>query len=208
MIWAISAVGLLIGPALYRAWLGWRDGATVEMRTVIVTVFGVLLALRFWEPGTTLIAKNVPTADPRYVAMIVFLVLGIAGASLAALAVKLKGYPFHSPERNVLDQVLGVIVGFFGGALLGGSLAMLMVIALPSRYGAEDTPEFALKPGTVPVMFCRQIEEWVGIEPTSPDRTRFASVGFREEELAAGDRAPDAAPGTRLVKLMPVLIWR
>lgn len=201
------AVVIAAVPALHRAWLGWRDGATVEMRTVIVTVFGVLLALRFWEFGTTLIAKNI-SADPRYVAIFVFVVLGIAGASLAALAVKLKSYPFHSPERNVPDQVLGVIAGLFGGSLLGGSLAMLMVIALPSRYGAEETPKFALMPGAWPALFCREVEKLAGLEPTSPDRTRFVSVGFREEEVDVGDGAPDADPGTRMVKLMPVLIWR
>ncbi len=207
MIWAILAIGIAAAPAGYRAWLGWRDGATTEMRYLIVTVFGVLLALRFWEFCTSLIAGNLP-ADPRYVAIFVFAVLGIAGASLASLAVRLKGYPFHSPERNLPDRILGVLAGLLGGSLLGSTLAMLLVVALPSRYGGADTPEVATLPGTLPIMFCREVEKLAGIEPTSPDRTRFASVGFREEAVSEADNAPDAAPGTVMVKLMPVLVWR
>lgn len=207
MIWAVFALALLVGSALYRGWLGWRDGATTEMRYFIVIVFSVLLALRFWEPGTRIIL-NLVSLDQRYVALFVFALLGVVGATFSALAVRLQGYPFFQQRANVVDQVLGVVVGLAGGALLGGTLAMLVVLALPARYGAPDTPAWALRPGSLPMEFCRQVEDWIEIEPRSEDRTRFPTVGFREEEVSAADDAPDAEPGTRMVKMMPVIVWR
>ncbi|MGC1480034.1 MAG: CvpA family protein [Chthoniobacterales bacterium] len=207
MIWAILAFVLLAVPALYRGWLGWRDGATTEMRHLIVIVFSVLLALRFWEPGTRIIL-NLVAADPRWIALFVFSLLAVVGATFASLAVRLQGYAFHQAKANVVDQVLGVIVGLAGGTLVGGTLAMLMVLALPNRYGADDTPEVALRPGSLPLEFCRQVEELIEIDSRGPNGTRFPTVGFREEAVDASDDAPEAEPGMRMVRMTPVLVWR
>ncbi len=207
MIWTALAILAVAGATLYRAWFGWRDGAATEMRYLIVTVFAVLLGLHFWQPATEFLAKNVPV-DPRYLALLVFVGLTALGAFVAGLAVRLKGYGFHQQRANRVDQGLGAIVGLANGALIGSTLVMVMVIALPVYFADPEKPDMAQRIGVWPMQFCREVEKVAAVLPGSPDRTRFPAIKFELREAEAGDDVPKAGAGERMMVKEAVVVWR
>ncbi len=207
MIWTILAILAFVGPPLSRAWLGWRDGATTEVRYLIVTVFAVLLGLRFWQPATEFLARNVPV-DSRFIALAVFIGFVALGAFVAGLAVRLKGYGFHQQRANWLDQGLGAVVGLANGALIGSTFVMVLVIALPVYFADPDKPDTAQRIGVWPMEFCREAEKVAAMLPGSPGRTLFPAIKFETRDVEAGDQVPDAAEGERVVVKVPVVVWR
>ncbi len=207
MIWTILAIAAVAGPAIYRVWMGWRDGATTEMRYLIVTVFAVLLALHFWEPATKFLVSNV-SVDPRYLALVVFIGLIAVGSFGAGLAVRLKGYGFHQQRENRVDQVLGAVVGLASGALIGSTFLMVLVIALPVYFADPEKSDTAQRIGVWPMQFCRQVEALASVGPGSPDRTRFPAVKFELRDAGSGDDVPEAQAGERMMVKKPVIVWR
>ncbi len=207
MIWTILAIVALAGPTLYRAWLGWRDGAATEMRIVIVALFAVLLALHFWKPATDFLVGALPT-NPRFLALAAFTGLTAIGVAAAGFAVRLKGYSFFEKKSNRVDQLLGVAAGLVSGALIGSTFALVLVIALPVYFADPEKPDMAQKIGVWPMRLCREVERLVGVPTGSAARTKFPAIQFEQREIEPDDDAPEAEAGMRMVVREPVVVWR
>jgi len=153
---------LALVPVVLRTWIGWRLGATFEMRHLLAALFAMLVALRYWHPAS-MAASSVIALDARSLAAVVFLFLFIVAWVLAALVVNLRGEVVQSVAPNPLDHVLGGASGLISGALLGGSLLLVLTVA---TSGALDTQ--------FPVQVFRIVEEHVaGVSPANPAHTLF-----------------------------------
>lgn len=207
MIWTIILLVITAAPVLYRGAQGWIRGATSEMRYVLVYLFAVLLAVRFWQPGTDLLQKGL-TFDPRYVAIGVYLLLFMLAAAVAGVAIRIKADLYRSVIADPINQILGLAGGLFSGALLGASLALILSLAIPARIDEADSPileSVILWPETLATAVATHV---AGISPESESRLKFPRITFSESPLDAKDPASaTAAPGAILVQLYPTLTW-
>ena len=102
----ISLLALAAVPVLYRGWMGARHGASSEIRYTLAIFFGVLVALRYWQPVAEKLTGAV-TFDPRWVALAAFVILFAFGTAAAGLVVNLKAKVFQSVKANVADMACG-----------------------------------------------------------------------------------------------------
>ena len=82
-------------PVLWRAWSGWKMGATVELRYTIAGLFALLVSLRYWYQVSSALTEYIPV-DPQYLTAGVCIALFLAGFALASLIVNLNGEVFQS----------------------------------------------------------------------------------------------------------------
>lgn len=168
---AIFLLGLL--PVALRGWIGWRTGATLEMRHTLTYLFALLAALRYWRPATEAVLGLV-SLDRQFVAVAVFLALFVVAALVAGLAVNLKGEFYQSVAPNVFDNLLGAVCGVVSGALIGGVLVMLCAFVLPGKVEGFDAAKFPGRFDLLPEWVFRTGEtEIAGIAPASPSATQF-----------------------------------
>jgi uncharacterized membrane protein required for colicin V production len=167
----IFLVALL--PIVLRGLLGWRAGATFELRHTLVYLFSLLAALRYWKPGTE-IALGIFGSDPQVVSAIVFLLVYLIAAVVSGIIVNLKGEFYQSVAPNKLDNVLGAICGIFSGALLGGVILLLGAFLMPGKVENFDAAKFPVRLDQFPVWVFQTVEtEVAGIAPNSDARTQF-----------------------------------
>jgi uncharacterized membrane protein required for colicin V production len=136
----VFLVGLL--PIVARASLGWRTGATFEIRHTLVYLFALLAALRYWSPALQTVQGFLPM-DPRFASAGVFLALFVPAALVAALIVNLKGPFYQAVQPNPLDKGLGAVCGILSGLVLGGVLVLLCAFVMPGTvegFAAEKLP--------------------------------------------------------------------
>ena len=129
---ALAVIGL-------RGWLGWRFGATSEMRYVLASLFAVLVAQRYWYRASTA-ASDIVKLDPQFVAAAMFVVIFLIAWMVGALAVNLKGEVYQSVTPNPSENVLGAICGLISGALLGGSLLLVASTAMTCLLYTSPSP--------------------------------------------------------------------
>jgi len=208
MIWTILLLVLAAAPALYRGWLGWSYGASTEMRHLITYLFAMLLALRFWEPFTGTLQKGL-NFDPCFIAIGAYILLFVLGTAVAGFVVKIKADAYRSVSMDYINQGLGLAAGLFSGSLLGGSLALLLSLAIPSRVAEAASPmvEAAVEwPGTLASVIETHIAD---VPRGSAASIRFPVVKFVEVPLASGaPEATAAQPGTAVMRLHPTLDWK
>jgi uncharacterized membrane protein required for colicin V production len=167
----IFLVALL--PIALRAVLGWRTGATFELRHTLVYLFSLLAALRYWKPGTV-VALQWVSADPQIVSAIVFLLIYLAAALLSGFIVNLKGAFYQSVAPNKLDNALGALCGMCSGALLGGVIMLLCAFVVPGKVETFDTAKFPARLDQLPVWVYQTMETKVARIPlNSAARTQF-----------------------------------
>ncbi len=167
----VFLLGLL--PVALRGWIGWRTGATLEMRHTLTYLFALLAALRYWRPATEVVLGVVPL-DLQFVAVAVFLALFVAAALVAGLAVNLKGEFYQSVAPNVFDNALGAVCGVVSGALIGGVLVMLCAFVLPGKVEGFEAAKFPQRLDRLPQWVFQAVEtEIAGIASTSPSATQF-----------------------------------
>jgi Uncharacterized membrane protein, required for colicin V production len=160
-------------PVVVRTVLGWRGGATLEMRHVLVYLFSLLAALRYWKPGTEL-ALEMFSGDPQILGALVFLLAYVVAAVLAGFLVNLRGEFYQSVAPNKFDNALGALCGLVSGTLLGGTLLLFAAFLLPGRVGNFDAAKYPVRLDLVPVRIFQTIETGVaGVAPDSPARTQF-----------------------------------
>lgn len=167
----IFLLGLL--PVALRGWIGWRTGATLEMRHTLVYLFAVLAALRYWRPASETVLGFLPL-DPQFAAAGVFLAIFVLAALVAALIVNLKGEFYQSVAPNLFDNALGAVCGVFSGALLGGVLVMLCAFVMPGKVEAFDAAKFPARLDRLPQWVYQTVEAGVArIAAKSPAATQF-----------------------------------
>lgn len=135
-------------PVLVRASLGWRRGLTTEIRSVLVYLFALLVALRYWQPVANKVTPMLPI-DSAATAAWVFFALFFVASIASAVVTGLRGKVFQSVNSNPLDQILGLAAGVFSGSILAGALLLIVSLTLPARW-----PEF--DPGRIP----SRVDHW------------------------------------------------
>ena len=180
---SISTISVLILatlPALHRGWAGWRNGAAVEIRYLLMFLFAVLFATACWQaclaPGEGL--------DPRKVAIWTFIGLFVAGCGVAAITVQIRSKIYRSVKPGRADQILGAVAGVFSGALLGACILWMATIAEPGKFESVDA---AKRLAGAPRAIFQAIETLVGVPAGSPARTRYPVT------MMIGDDASRAA---------------
>ena len=183
MTWLIAISVLFAVPILVRAWLGWKLGAPAEMRHVIVHLFGVLVAVRYWQPCTETLQRLV-TFEARFIAVGAFIFVYAIAAVAASLAVNIKAGVFQSVRRDYLSQVLGLLAGVFSGSIIGGVMALLLSLAMPAEVQAEE----AKVPGELlhwPLRLTQSVEtNFARVPPESPGKIRTPEVVIGKESEA------------------------
>lgn len=163
--------GLL--PAVLRGGMGWRSGATLEMRHTLTYLFALLAALRYWRAATEAVLGFLPV-DPQFLAAGIFLALFVIAALLASLIVNLKGEFYQSVSPHVLDHALGAVCGVVSGALLGGVLMMLCAFLMPGKVDGFSVEKIPGRVDKLPFRVFQTVETRIaGIAPESPARTQF-----------------------------------
>lgn len=188
---------------LYRAWAGWRQGATNEMRHLITNLFGLLFAVRFWQPCAESLIVGV-TIDPRWVTTGTFVALFGVGAMVAGFVVKLNAPAYQSVKADYVNQGLGVVAGIFSGALLGGSLLWLASVATPDQFAAAPSAKALAQ---FPRDVVRRLEGSVaGVGAASPSRMKFPRVALGQVPVESG---PDQLPeGAVLMQVRGEVTWQ
>ncbi len=205
--WELIALAVGILPVIYRAWQGWKFGATVEMRHVIVVLFAILVTIRYWQVATELVERAL-TMDARLLLLAVFAFVYTAATALAAFAVGLRSEMYRSVQSDPINSIAGVLAGVVSGSLLGGTLAMLLNIASPGKFDPAPSPLV----GEVirwPVTVYRFVEtDIAGVAADSPDRTKMPAIELVEEPVPADAPEAEKAPeGTTLMRLRPTVVW-
>jgi len=201
-----SEISLLVVAALpvfYRAWIGWRHGASTEIRHLLVNFFGVLVAIRYWQPWTQTIAGGL-TFDPRWVALSSFVLLYALGSAVAGFAVRLKSQVYQSVKPDYVNRGLGLLSGAFTGALLGACLLWLATVAMPGKFNA--VPQ-AVSLAAWPRDIVRGIETGIaGVAPDSTGRTKYPQVTVAEVPVDGADASP--AGGAVLMQQRGRVTWQ
>jgi len=198
---AISLLVLAVVPLLYRGWSGFRYGASVEMRYLLTILFGVLVAVRFWQPLTEKLCGAI-TFAPRLVAVSAFLLLFGIGGMVAGYAVNVRAKFFQSVKANYLNSVLGLVAGLASGALLAASLNWIGNVALPGQFDARpDLKAFIDFPRTM----VQSIETFMGVAPDSSGRTKYPQVTLADVEVQGGKNVPE---GAVLMQRRGVITWQ
>jgi len=167
----VFLAGLL--PVALRGWIGWRTGATLEMRHTLTWLFALLAALRYWRPAAET-ALGFLSLDPQYVSAAVFLALFVGAALVAGLIVNLRGGFYQSVAPNVFDNALGALCGVVSGALIGGVLVMLCAFVLPGKVEGFDAAKFPERLDRLPQWVFQTVEtEAAGIAAKSAAATQF-----------------------------------
>lgn len=160
-------------PIVLRGMLGWRAGATLEMRHTLVYLFSMLAALRYWKPATEF-ALGIVSLDAQVVSTVVFLVIYLVAAVFSGLIVNLKGEFFQSVAPNKLDNGLGAVCGVLSGALLGGVVLLLCAFLMPGKVEKFDAAKFPVRLDQFPAWVFQTIETSVGqVGANSTARTQF-----------------------------------
>lgn len=160
-------------PIVLRGMLGWRAGATLELRHTLVYLFSMLAALRYWKPATEF-ALVIVSMDPQVVSTIVFLAIYLAAALLSGLIVNLRGEFYQSVAPNRLDNGLGAACGVLSGALLGGVVLLLCAFLLPGKVENFNAAKFPVRLDQFPAWVFQKIETGVGqVGVNSSARTQF-----------------------------------
>jgi uncharacterized membrane protein required for colicin V production len=198
----ISLLVLAALPIFYRAWSGWRYGASVELRYLLTFFFAVLVATRYWQPVTETLTGAV-TFEPRLIALVAFLALFAAGAAVAGFAVDLRSKFYQSVKANYVDNVLGLAAGLCSGVLLSACILWVSTIVMPGKF--ESVPHVKSLcglPGTV----VGAIETGVGVAPDSAGRTRYPVVTMVDVKVE--DSSVDVPEGSVLMRKRGKIDWK
>jgi len=139
-----------LAPVLIFAVLGWKWGATWEIRRFFVLLIGGLVAMRYCY-DVTAYAMGFASVDPRLLGAALFLLLFALGAGVTAAVVNLRGDFHHSLEVNWLDNLLGALLGLLSGAVVGGAVLVVASLALPPFVAAFDASRLPLDAGKLPL---------------------------------------------------------
>ncbi|MDD5199173.1 MAG: CvpA family protein [Terrimicrobiaceae bacterium] len=200
----ISILLIAVLPILYRGWSGWQHGAAIETRHLLVNLFAILVAIRYWQPWTELISRGL-TFDPRWIAAGSFVALYFVGAAVAGVVVKMKAPAYQSVKSDFPNHALGLATGAFTGALAGACVLWLATVAMPGKFDSfAPAQSFASLPRDV---FQALETRVAGVEPGSAARTRYPQVTMKEAVVdpKAGDATPD---GVVLMQMRGQVTWQ
>lgn len=195
---------LAVAAISYRGWQGWCAGAATEIRHSLMLIFGMLLAIRYWQSVAESLTKAI-SFDPRWITIGTFILLFSIGAVFLGVLVGLKGQTFQSVERNYLDHVLGLAAGLFTGVLVGASIVWLSTIATPGRFGSEKLAQSFL--GIPRDVFCA-IETGVGVAPDSAGRTHYPEASLVEVPVDPSSVDVSVPEGSMLMQQRGQISWQ
>lgn len=198
----LSLFGVALIVILYRAWAGWRYGATNEMRFVITNVFALLLASCLWRPCAQALIAGV-TLDPRWVTTGTFVALFALGGTVAGFVVRAGAKAYQSVKADYVNQALGLCAGLFTGAIMGGSLLWLATVASPEQFAAAPAARALAE---FPASLVRGLETRVaGVDPASPGRLKFPRTTLVPEPV---ETQPGQLPeGAVLMRMRGEVTW-
>lgn len=162
-------------PVALRAWLGWRFGAASEMRHLLAALFAVLVSLRYLHQATMTAASFIEV-DPLYLAAVAFVLLFGLAWKICGLAINFKGQIYQSVAPNPADNILGGLAGLVSGALLGGSLWIVLFLIFSPKMDASDAVKFPHSLGRFPIAVFRFVERQAGIRSDGLARTPFPQI--------------------------------
>ncbi len=199
----LALLALAAIPILYRGWLGCRYGASFEVRQLLMIFFGMLVAIRYWQPCTERLVDSL-TFDPRWVAIGAFVVLFAVASVVAGVVVNAKAQIFQGVQRNYLDNLLGLVAGAFSGALLGACLIWLSTVAVPGKFQSMNYAQSFLR---FPRDIVRAIETEVDMAPGSIARTRYPVATIIEVPVDPSDANVPVPEGSVLMRRRGQIVW-
>ena len=168
--------------------MGWKKGATSELRYLIVCLFGLLVSLRYWYLATAVVSGFLPI-DPQYLAAGVCVVLFLAAAAFAGLVVNLKGEVYQSVRANYLESGLGLVAGLLAGGLIAASILLTAAVALPGKVEGFDEKNYPVALHEYPGALFRELEKSVAhIEQASTARTPLPVLKVSPDVSAGNTR--------------------
>jgi uncharacterized membrane protein required for colicin V production len=198
----ISTLVIAALPILIGMWRGWRHGATLELRYTLAISFGILVALRYWEPCTRMLSRAV-NFDARWLAVGAAVVLFSLGFAVAGFVVRLKGDAFAEVESDPVNQVLGAVAGVFSGALLASGIIWISAVAMP---GVLDSIEAARALEGFSQTLADRIESAVGMDTGSPARIHFPEVKLVQDPSESTSSA--SGSGVVIVHQVGQISWQ
>ncbi len=200
----ISLLAIAAIPILYRGWIGFRYGAACELRQTLTFIFGVLVAIRFWQPCAERLVDAM-NFDPRWITIGAFVALFMIGAVVAGVIFNARAQVFQSVQRNYFDNILGLVCGLFSGALLGACLLWLATVAIPGKF---DSMTYAQSFLGLPREMVRAIETAVEVAPDSPGRTHYPVVTMIDAPAEEDSSNASAPEGSVLVRQRGQIAWK
>jgi uncharacterized membrane protein required for colicin V production len=198
----ISTLLIAALPILVGMWRGWRQGATLELRYTLAISFGILVALRYWEPFTGILTRAM-NFDARWLAVGAAVILFSLGFAVASFVVKIKEDAFPEAQSDPVNQVLGAVAGLFSGALLASGIIWVSAVAMP---GALDSIEVAHALEGFSQTLADRIESAVGMDAASAARIHFPEVKLIQ--APADSTSSAAGSGVVMVHQVGQINWR
>lgn len=198
----ISTLIIAALPILVGMWRGWRNGATVELRYTLAISFGILVALRYWEPCTGMLTRAM-NFDARWLAVGAAVVLFSLGFAVAGYVVRIKADVFPEVQVDPVNQVLGAFAGLFSGALLASGIIWISAVAMP---GTLDSIEVARAFEGFSQTLADRIEGAVGMDAASAARIHFPEVKLIQDPSEPTSSA--AGGGVVIVRQVGQINWR
>lgn len=156
---------------LFRMGIGWKRGATWELRHVIAYLFATLVALRYWQFVTQTLAGYF-SFDPQYLAAAAYVLLFLIALLPVGFVVNLRGEAYESVFFNPVDRTLGVLAGICSGGLLAASLLLVLTLALPGKVENFDASKLPVRLDRAPFTVFRLTEfHLAGVPKDSASRT-------------------------------------
>jgi uncharacterized membrane protein required for colicin V production len=197
----ISLLVLAALPLLYRAWSGWRNGATVEFRYTLAILFGTLVAVRYWQAATEALTASM-TFDPRMLAAVAVIGLFLLAAGVATLAIG-RAPADAKAQANPVDRFLGLAAGIVSGGLLAGCILWVGGVVSPGAYAA--VPQAQSLAG-FPRALVVEAETLSGMAPQSAGRTRYPEVALVDVKVE--NPSIDVPEGAIVVQRRGKIDWR
>lgn len=185
---------LVVVPVVMRAVLGWRMGADVEMRRLLVYVVAGVVTLVFGNYVANWLAQGFGRVEPHVLLACIFLVIFALAAGVATLVLNCLGVPAEGDALRLPDRALGFLVGLVFGALIGAVLIAVAGLIIPSLAPSFDSASIPLV-GDKPLVVVRALEKRIALAPWVPLPTPTPE--------SSEPAAPAPPPAVPVVAAMP-----
>ena len=136
--WLDVLLALMIFPAVI---IGLIKGLIRELIGILVVIFGVAAATRYFQPMTIFLSRFISNAPVAKMVsfFFVFVIILVVGAILSRLCAKLiKG------GISLANHLLGGFLGLIEGTILAGGILFALLLAIPGN--SEVLKNSQLKP--------------------------------------------------------------
>lgn len=154
---------LALVPVAVRASLGWRMGADLEIRRLLVYVLAGVVTLVFGNYVSEWLAQGFGRVEPHILLACIFLVVFSITAGVATLVLNHLRPPAESDSVTPSERITGLVAGLLFGAFIGVVLIAVAGLAIPSL----DSASIPLV-GDKPLALLRAVEKGIALAPWTP----------------------------------------